>query len=950
MDMAKAACPKQFEEIGLLMTSVTCDEDLGSPSWSPLWHRGSDIEEFKNFFACMMNDIILEIYDLPKSYLACTLLAFTLIIHTAFKYWLTNKNKDESLLGLIQTLKDSNEGLHKKILSLESANHDLQNRLLNLESANLMQELQSINNKCIAKIGFVDNKYEYLMDRTLTLQSDVVTTKTQCKEERLSLIDKIRSLESCVSEEHNRWYDSMKNLESQAREEVHSLEQTLCARLQALEETLCKHDKEPNKQKGKTIKVITSPNGSNPMAYPVIIHERPADDTHPEPYVTHSLQPISIRDFKNMKEAIVTYGIHSTYVKQMLNSWSTSNRIIPDDWHQLTSAVLEYSQQLQWKSWFREEARNLEQQGSISNLLGIMGIPKDGLQNLANTLEGDKDLNSPRELSPEAEKELALVEKTIREAHVDRVNPELKCILVILPSRHSPTGILMQREDVILEWIFLPRKPNKKLKTYIEKISDLIHKGKLRLRQLTGMDPAEIVVPLTNEEVSSLWKDNEYWQRACSNFLGEINNRYPKSKRIEFIKKTEWVLPHIVRQKPISGVLTFYTDANKLGKAGYKSGDLSKVVQSPYNSVQKAELYAILMVLMDFTEPLNIVTDSQYAERVVLHIETAEFIPDNTELTSLFIQLQEIIRNREHPIYITHIRSHTGLPGPLAQGNDEIDQLLIGNVLEASEFHKKHHVNSKGLKKDFAITWQQAKDIVKKCPTCSFYNQTPLPAGSNPKGIQRNEIWQMDVFHFMEFGRLKYVHHTIDTYSGFQWATPMSSEKADSVITHLLEVMAIMGIPVQIKTDNAPAYVSNKMRQFFAYYNIRHVTGIPHNPTGQAVIERSNRTLKDMLNKQQQVTMTPRNRLHSALLTLNFLNADEKGTTAAERHWTTDKTSELNQPVYFKDVLSSEWKPGYVLRWGRGFAFVSAGEEKLWIPTKLIKIRFEQEKPLDKEK
>ncbi|KAL6037095.1 hypothetical protein STEG23_007400 [Scotinomys teguina] len=374
--------------------------------------------EFKNFFACMMNDIILEIYDLPKSYLACTLLAFTLIIHTAFKYWFTNKNKDESLLGLIQTLKDSNEGLHKKILSLESANQDLQNRLLNFESDNLMQELQSINNKCIAKIGFVDNKYEYLMDRILTLQSEVVTTQTLCKEERLSLTDKIRSLESCVSEEHKRWYDSMKNLESLAREEVHSLEQTLCACLQALEETLCKHDKEPNKQKGKTIKVVTSPNGSHPMAYPVIVHERPADDTHPEPYITHTLQPISIRDFKNMKEAIVTYGIHSTYVKQMLSSWFTSNRIIPDDWHQLTSAVLEYSQQLPWKIWLREEARNLEQQ---SKLRGF-------------EISQDQILG------------------------------------------------MMQREDVILEWIFLPRKPNKKLKTYIEKkISDLIHKGEEKL-------------------------------------------------------------------------------------------------------------------------------------------------------------------------------------------------------------------------------------------------------------------------------------------------------------------------------------------------------------------------------------------------------------------------------------------------------------------------------------
>ena len=89
------------------------------------------------------------------------------------------------------------------------------------------------------------------------------------------------------------------------------------------------------------------------------------------------------------------------------------------------------------------------------------------------------------------------------------------------------------------------------------------------------------------------------------------------------------------------------------------------------------------MVLRDFKEPLNIVIDSQYAERVVLHIETTEFIPDDTELTSLFIQVQDIIRNRLCSIYITHILSHTHLPGPLAQGNAEIDQLLIGSVLQA---------------------------------------------------------------------------------------------------------------------------------------------------------------------------------------------------------------------------------------------------------------------------
>lgn len=70
----------------------------------------------------------------------------------------------------------------------------------------------------------------------------------------------------------------------------------------------------------------------------------------------------------------------------------------------------------------------------------------------------------------------------------------------------------------------------------------------------------------------------------------------------------------------------------------------------------------------------------------------------------------------------------------------------------------------------------------------------------------------MDVFHFVEFGKLKYARHTTGTYLGFQWETALSSVKSDYVIIHLLEVMAIIAIPVQIKTDNAPAYVSGKMK------------------------------------------------------------------------------------------------------------------------------------------
>jgi hypothetical protein len=55
-------------------------------------------------------------------------------------------------------------------------------------------------------------------------------------------------------------------------------------------------------------------------------------------------------------------------------------------------------------------------------------------------------------------------------------------------------------------------------------------------------------------------------------------------------------------------------------------------------------------------------------------------------------------------------------------------------------------------------------------------------------------------------------------------------------------------------------------------YSIKHNAGISHNPTGQAIVERANHTIKEMLIKQKGRVKIPRDRLNNALLTLNFLN------------------------------------------------------------------------------
>lgn len=104
------------------------------------------------------------------------------------------------------------------------------------------------------------------------------------------------------------------------------------------------------------------------------------------------------------------------------------------------------------------------------------------------------------------------------------------------------------------------------------------------------------------------------------------------------------------------------------------------------------------------------------------------------------------------------------------------------------------------------------------CPQCQPFHTAHLLMGINPRGKTVNGLWQMDVTQVPEFGKLKFLHHSIETYSHFSWASVMSTEKADTVITHLLEAFAVMGKPRAIKIDNGSAYLSGKYQHFFQQY------------------------------------------------------------------------------------------------------------------------------------
>ncbi|KFP35829.1 hypothetical protein N324_04942, partial [Chlamydotis macqueenii] len=272
-------------------------------------------------------------------------------------------------------------------------------------------------------------------------------------------------------------------------------------------------------------------------------------------------------------------------------------------------------------------------------------------------------------------------------------------------------------------------------------------------------------------------------------------------------------------------------------------------------STQIVELVVVVRALYKWKdESLNIVSDSAYAVNVVQHAERAVLKEINNPLYDQFQQLLSVLHVRDHPYLIVHLRAHTTLPGLVTEGNTRADALTNAvlvpkTLMEAKLSHEFYHQNSTALQQQFKLTREQAQATVRSCSSCQNTIMLSL-YGVNLHGLCSQELWQSGITCVPSFGRHKYVHVTIDTHSSLLFASAYTGEYARDVCQHWRSVFAFMGVPMCIKTDNGPVYASCAVHTFLALWGIEHVTCIPHNPTGWAIIECAHGTLKNMLLKQ----------------------------------------------------------------------------------------------------
>ena len=108
--------------------------------------------------------------------------------------------------------------------------------------------------------------------------------------------------------------------------------------------------------------------------------------------------------------------------------------------------------------------------------------------------------------------------------------------LFILPSLHSQTGLLTQKEYPI-EWIYIYFRGTKSLTSYLELITLIIISGKNRAKTLIGSDPHKIVVPINKSQFKNTLQTSTDFQIAFLKYFKEISFHYPSKNLWNFLKK-----------------------------------------------------------------------------------------------------------------------------------------------------------------------------------------------------------------------------------------------------------------------------------------------------------------------------------------------------------------------------------------------------------------------------
>lgn len=143
------------------------------------------------------------------------------------------------------------------------------------------------------------------------------------------------------------------------------------------------------------------------------------------------------------------------------------------------------------------------------------------------------------------------------------------------------------------------------------------------------------------------------------------------------------------------------TDVSSTRNAAYVIDGQTTRIQSPFNSVQLIELFAVIKVFQVMINcDFNLYTDSASIAQSAQLLEMVPYIKPSNNAVSIFLQLQKLITSRCHPFYIKYLGAHSDLPDPLSEGNACASAathltfpISVDPIIQAQESYSLNHLN-----------------------------------------------------------------------------------------------------------------------------------------------------------------------------------------------------------------------------------------------------------------
>lgn len=173
------------------------------------------------------------------------------------------------------------------------------------------------------------------------------------------------------------------------------------------------------------------------------------------------------------------------------------------------------------------------------------------------------------------------------------------------------------------------------------------------------------------------------------------------------------------------------------------------------------------------------------------------------------------------------------------------------------ELLRKLHSGHQGIVKTYrrsrdSVWWpsirQEVYDMVENCSACIKERNTPhqplemaeLPAGP----------WLEIATDLMEF-RGKHYAIFVDYYSRWIEAVKVENQTGQELVKRFKSIIARLGAPKRIRSDNGPCYISREWRQLMDRYSIHHETSSPHYPESNGLAERAVQIVKNLWKKEE---------------------------------------------------------------------------------------------------